>query len=344
MKHLLLLLLLTASLGHARAQQALTPALYQAPITAFADSINRVFQAFDKSPGRIPSGILEEYSLQFIDHQPFTGTNGSTTDNQLDINRWRAIYGDLQGARINSASASMLTLAAVNLALDRYATDVYVELPILHFTYHSIRTDALSSGRLRSVNNRLYDVAGQNPYQLNTTFAIAASSAALPSASASFVLRPDLFWTNTGRTVASLQADLGTGSGFMAMSWNVPQPVSYASAGTKDVRVRVTYTDGSTFESHLRVLAPTPRPMARYAGSDANVTSFSLTADGTYTYNSRPASALISIEYGGRNKTNPNPTVLYKPLIILKGFDISGILPIPTEFSRIDGRTILVTD
>ena len=86
---------------------------------------------------------------------------------------------------------------------------------------------------------------------------------ALPSASASFVLRPDLFWTNTGRTVASLQADLGTGSGFVAMSWNVPQPVSYASAGTKDVRVRVTYTDGSTFESHLRVLAPTPRPMGR---------------------------------------------------------------------------------
>ena len=142
--------------------------------------------------------------------------------------------------------------------------------------------------------------------------------------------------------MASLQADLGTGSGFVAMSWNVPQPVSYASAGTKDVRVRVTYTDGSTFESHLRVLAPTPRPMARYAGSDANVTSFSLTADGTYTYNSHPASALISIEYGGRNKTNP--TVLYKPLIILKGFDISRILPIPTEFSRIDGRTILVTD
>ncbi|GAA4031849.1 hypothetical protein GCM10022409_15130 [Hymenobacter glaciei] len=49
----------------------------EAPLTGFADASNTVFQAVDKN--RVSSGILEEYGLQFIDHTPFTGTNGFTT-------------------------------------------------------------------------------------------------------------------------------------------------------------------------------------------------------------------------------------------------------------------------
>ena len=181
MKRFLLLLLLAAR-GFASLAQSTTPvnpvrpslpplafptpvsASEQGPpLTAFADSINRIFQAVDKS--RVSSGILEEYGLQFIDHTPFTGTNGYSAANQLNINRWRAIYGDLRGARINNNAAAMPSLAAVNQALDRYAADANVELPILHFNYHSIRTDALSSGAIQSINNRLYDVPGRDPYQ-----------------------------------------------------------------------------------------------------------------------------------------------------------------------------------
>jgi hypothetical protein len=83
MKHFLfVLLLLTASLGRSEAQRGgFTPGQFSfvkpeqsVPLTAFADSIARVFQAVDKT--RITFGILEEYGLQFIDHTPFTGTNG----------------------------------------------------------------------------------------------------------------------------------------------------------------------------------------------------------------------------------------------------------------------------
>lgn len=263
---------------------------------------------------------MEEYGLQFIDHVPFTGTNGFTADNQLDINRWRAIYGDLYGARINSNSAGMASLAAVNQALDRYARDEHVELPILHFNYHSIRTDALSRGLIRSANNRLYDVLGRNPYRLHSAFAVAASSAALPSASTSFVFRPDLFWTNTGRVIASFEADFDDGGGFVGLSWNTPRYVGYGSAGPKDVRVRVRYTDGSTFESHLVVISPAPQPQQslRFTG-EPNIFPFTLTADKAWA--GETASALISVEYGGIS--NGRPAVLDKPLIVVKGFDVS---------------------
>ncbi|MCI1190175.1 hypothetical protein MON38_22340 [Hymenobacter sp. DH14] len=105
----------------------------------------------------------------------------------------------------------MLPLATVNQRLAQYALDSAVELPILHFNYHSIRTDALSSGLIQSANNRLYDVDGRNPYQLNTAFGVAASTTDLPSAQASFIVRPALFFTNTGRTVATVQADFADG-------------------------------------------------------------------------------------------------------------------------------------
>ena len=296
------------------------PPEYEAPITGFADAINTVFQAVDKS--RVASGILEEYGLQFIDHTPFTGTNGFTAANQLDINRWRAIYGDLYGARINNNSAAMVSLADVNTRLDAYAIEPSVELPILHLDYHSIRTDALSSGRIQSVSNRLYDVAGQDPYQLNTAFAVAAAATDLPSATPSFIFRSSLFWTNTSRNVAALQADFADGNGFVAMSWDVGRPVSYATGGPKDVRVRVSYTDGSTFETHLLVVSPEPMAQARYSGV---AQSFTLRAE--KAYNGRTASAKISVEYGGLSKSTPDPAVLDKPLIVVKRFDVSGYIP-----------------
>ena len=101
------------------------------------------------------------------------------------------------------------------------------------------------------------------------------------------------------------------------------------------MRVRVSYTDGSIFESHLRVLSPAPVPQAKYAGV-ASLPSFTLTAD--KSFNGATASALISVEYGGQNKATPDPAVLDKPLIVVKGFDVSGILPTPNNFSPIDGR------
>ena len=96
----------------------------------------------------------------------------------------------MQGARINNNAAGLALLANINAILAQYAREPAVELPILHLDYHSIRTDALRNGLLRSVNNRLYDVAGQNPYQLNTAFGVAASATELPSASPSFIFRP----------------------------------------------------------------------------------------------------------------------------------------------------------
>lgn len=184
---------------------------------------------------------------------------------------------------------------------------------------------------------------GQDPYQLNTAFAVAASDAVLPSASPTFIFRSDLFWTNTGRTVASIQADFADGNGFVDMSWNVAYTVSYATAGLKDVRIQVSYTDGSTWQSHLQVLAPAPTTASR-TGNSAGRTALSTTA--TYSgipnpndiftltastpYLGKAASAQISVEYSGA------PGVLDKPLIIVKGFDVSGILPLGnTRFSAI---------
>lgn len=327
MKHFLFvlaLLFLTLDNGFAQrlpAGRTTAPASeYEAPTTTFADSINAVFQNLDKS--RVASGILEDYGLQFLDHAPFTGTGGFTADNQLDMGRWRALYGDLYGARINTAAMSMASLAAVNQALAQYAPEPSVELPILHFNYHRFRPDAVSSGRLRSVRNRLSDVPGQNPYQPATMFGVAASATALPSATPAFIFRPSLFFTNTGRTVATLQADFADGLGFVGLSWDVARTVGYATAGPKDVRVRVGYTDGSIWESHLLVVAPAPAPLARYSGTP-NL-DFPLTADRAYS--GPAASARITVEYGGRNKANPDPAVLDKPLIVVKGFDVSGII------------------
>lgn len=158
---------------------------------------------------------------------------------------------------------------------------------------------------------------------------MAASQAALPSASTHFIFRSDLFWTNTKRRVASLQANFDDGYGFVPMSWNAPHAVSYSSAGPKDVRVQVSYTDGTTFESHLVVVAPQPADQLRY--SDAADSTFSLVA--TKGYDGIRDTAVVAIKYGGQNKSTPDAKVLDKPLIVVKGFDVSRIFKILPRFS-----------
>ena len=111
------------------------------------------------------------------------------------------------------------------MPLSRFTSRVLAGPALLQFAYHHIRTDALRNGLIQSANNRLSDVAGQNPYQFNSAFAVAAFDAVLPSATTACIFHSDLFWTNTGRTVAALQADFAYGNGFGAMSGNAARTV-----------------------------------------------------------------------------------------------------------------------
>ncbi|RTQ50654.1 T9SS type A sorting domain-containing protein [Hymenobacter gummosus] len=297
---------------------AAPPADPNPPIAAWSNAIGPIFEHVDRS--QVPSGILEEYGFSFIDWTPYTGQD-LTPANHADAARWRRLYGALYRARFGPYAPAMPAPAQVNTALRAYDADSLVELPVLCFRYHAFRSDAVQQNLVHVQNNQIYDVPGrsQSPYEAHTAFMVAPTQNLFATNQLRFVFRQGLFYSNLGQLPTSLQVDFGDGQGYVNAGWDAPLAVTYADTGRYTLRFRLGYADGSQLYSHAPVQVAAVPPAARYTGF-ADVRQV-LTADRTWWAAAGPASATVTIEYN-----ESGPPVLDKPLIVLEGYDVSGII------------------
>lgn len=78
--------------------------------------MDHIFGALDQS--FINTGILTDYGIDLANHTLFDGT--IRTDNEMDMNTWRALYGSLLSSVINPSS-NMIHLRTINDRLRTYA-------------------------------------------------------------------------------------------------------------------------------------------------------------------------------------------------------------------------------
>ena len=246
---------------------------------------------------------------------------------------------------INGPSALPL-LPDLNAALQAQAA-ASPAIPILvqRLDYATLRPDALTAGLLTAQNEQLYDVPGrtQSPYRVRTLFAAAPERNSVPTGNVSFVFPATLHVQSGGGSVQALSLDFGDGRGYLPATWGQPLAASYTTAGTKRVKVRVSYNANrpvieseseiiqprtTTYESHfdLVVLAPAaPAVASRYA------------TDGFDYY--IPARAgihsggKVTVRFGGAQGSRNRIT---KPLIVAEGYDPSSIAPKVQENYGID--------
>ncbi|WP_310394078.1 T9SS type A sorting domain-containing protein [Hymenobacter sp.] len=344
---LLLLFCWLLALGRVAAQSfPLSTPLSSPPSTPPSDSVrlylDNMFANLDKT--QVPTPYLEEYGFRFAPLRLFAGTLQDS--NRTTATLWRLLYGTVLSGNINGPCALPM-LPDLNTAL-RTQTTASPAIPLLvqRLDYATLRPDAVSAGLLTGQNEQLFDVPGrpQSPYQVRTLFAAAPARSTVPTGDVSFVFTQALHVQSGGGGLRSLSLDFGDGRGYLATAWNQPLAASYSTAGTKRVKVRVTYTiplvvsssstkaggavtqaapapnnPYATYESHfdLEVLAPaTNGGAARYAN------------DGfTYSIPPRPglhSGALVSVRLGGALNAR---TQITKPLIVAEGYDPSSIAP-----------------
>ncbi|WP_179223113.1 DNRLRE domain-containing protein [Pontibacter ummariensis] len=277
-----------------------------------ADKMNHIFAPLDKA--QVPTGFLADYATEFL---PLDIFNGVLTDsNRVNMDAWRMAYASLYTSRIYGTNP-LPTLASVNSTIESVqSTTSAIPVAIAFSKYGYIKSDAISNNLLKLENEQLKDVSGrtQSPYAERFFFTASPVSNNSNSGSVSLVFKPELFYNTAGKAVQNLYVDFADGRGYVSASWNIPVSATYTSDGTKLIKVKVSFTDNSSYECYSQLEVANATSVAlRYARTPDLIQPFAAT--GLHS----GGEALIS--YGAGHST------ITKPLIVVEGYDASDVAP-----------------
>ncbi len=321
-RSLLLLLMLCTFYAHAQVSDA------------WKTQIESTFQHVNRTP--VTTGLLNDYGLYFTNIDKFNGIPSDT--NYIELNEWQMLYTSLYTCRFNSNAAAMpdppivfamvdsLSLAPLfgqRLALlppTTYSNKIL--FAGLHYNYERFKSNAVPSLVYVS-NNKIYDTPGRltTPYEIKEAFAVVPTRSVLEGASHTFMFSPELFYTNTGKTISTVNIDFGDGAGYRNVSANEPIPIVYDAEGMKTMRIKITYTDQTFKESRTKIevtdVATSMPVQARYGDVDkVDEKNFPLAGfHAPKPYQGVIAKALVTIGYANTDKK------IRKPLIVVEGFD-----------------------
>lgn len=293
--------------------------------------LDNIFQNVNKS--QIPFGYLEEYGPGMV---PFDIFNGVLTDsNRTDITLWQAIYGNMRAARI-FGTPNLPDAATVNTSINSFTnyTNQTAAIPLLLMNYSALNENAVAQNLFTVSNNQIFDVPGrtQSPYVQRILFAASPSIGVSNNGTISVLFRSDLFYTNTSKTISSLQLDFNDGQGYRTITLNTPFTKTYTDTGYKRWKIKLNCTDASSYEcfAEFRVarVVATGNVAGRYSDGPPDIVQ---------TFNAVPdvhSGGTVSVRFSRKGTER----TLNKPFIVVEGYDASNVAPLirtdPYTFQR----------
>ncbi len=284
--------------------------------TTFYGKMNFTFGNLNKS--LVTTGFLREYGIDFLHLENYDGKLLHDS-NWVNLEDWRMLYASLDSEQVN-ANANLLYLDTLNRLISRFALPGQaVNITTMYYNYQGLDSAAVSKNLISISNQQLYDVAGrtQSPYITHSVFAVATTQQSVFTGANQLIFRPELYLSNTGKAISTLQIDpLGTGS-FQTASFNTPIAVTYPDSGLYPLVVKITYTDGTINYGHTKIAAYlNPGATARYGTRPTT----NETVIATKSYLGAVASGDITMDLAQGNTTGQ----IRKPLIVVEGFDPDG--------------------
>ncbi len=277
-----------------------------------------IMQPLDKS--QIPTGFLEEYGAPIIPMETFNGT--LTDSNRIDMNLWRTLYFQLQTGWAETGSNPLPAITTVNTTIKNNTGDT-VAIPILLGSYNTVKSYAFTNNLLsyNSSQNKVYDVSGrpESPYDTKNLFAAAPAKKISKYGTEIFVVKNNMIWNNTGKTISSLQINFDNGSGFQTIAVGTPVTINYTDTGYKRWTIKVTLNDATVRQCYSNYYVQ----QASSVGSRFSTASAVVPSWGTVSPTSSYCGATVSVVYSSKSYTG----TLRKPLIVVEGYDVSNILP-----------------
>ncbi len=295
----------------------------QAP-DSLSQKLRSIFANIDKS--QVPTGYLYEAGVRFLSPFVYDGTLTDSSRTNMDVLRY--LRAQLASSRVYGTD-TLPSLPAFNARLQAAVATANGAIPIAmqYMPYASIRPDALQNNLLTVQNEQVFNVAGrsESPYQTNVLFAAAPELSYSRTGTVSFLFRKNLYLSGNGATPGSLALDFGDGNGYQAVTWGQPIGTTYATAGTKRIKVKALFqffayigrrfvTTTETRESWFDFQVLNAGAAARYG------------ANGQDTYYLKPPGnpygATVTVVYGKNHGQH-----VVKPFIVVEQYNLAGAAP-----------------
>ncbi|WP_445734251.1 hypothetical protein [Mariniflexile sp.] len=280
--------------------------------TDYYNRMQHVFGNIDKT--KVTTGYLKEFGIRFNEVEAYNGV--ISTNNLVDKTQWQSLYSSLYTMRVGTVAQNMVAPNTVfdNLKTEQANSTEDVLVAAQYYNYQQYKTNAQTNGDVTVNNDRIYDVAGRNPYDTKTIFGVAPLKKQLQGNTFTFKLPSSLIYSNSGLTISQVQVDFDNGQGYQTIALNTAQSITYTSGGEKELKVKFVYSGGPTLYSHSKIwvdyIAPQGGTTARFNGSGK--TTQIITGN---PWQGSSTSGLVTVELA------PGHTQLTKPLIVVEGFD-----------------------
>lgn len=268
-------------------------------------------------PNAVDSGILLDRVLSMVELSRF---DGGVDAPSITTSEWRQAYFEMSRAAYESSRWPTLE----EMSSDGAGP---VRLALLDLSYQRLRDDALASGALVARDQRV-SLGSGNPFRTESLFAAASlRERTYHGERISFVLDSRSFVSNrTNATASGIEIDFGDGDGFRAVLFDEEVAVSYASAGEKVIRLRLTEESGevrnAAFVFNVQSLGtPTPHD------------TLHITASIPYGGQLGTANAYVYLAEGHSELTNP--------VIAVEGFDLDNSLDWDDLYALLNQENLL---
>lgn len=197
------------------------------------NSINPIFENLDKT--KISSGMLLDYAMEFTDVEAY---NGVVTDSTyVNANVVGDIYKTLFMSKVvaDTTHTPLFNKYAYNWARERFnatkdSTGTYILTGLL-YEYQKFNENAVAQNKIWALNNKYYDkyINGvwQNPYETHKTFALTPPILRSRSKDVYFKLPNELFLTNLGSQINTIQLDADNGQGYQNLPFDTAVPLQF---------------------------------------------------------------------------------------------------------------------
>jgi len=272
--------------------------------------LNNMFSTLDKT--KVPNGLLRDYAFDLTDLDKYSGAD-LNDKNYVD----REIYSYLLRT-VRSAAVGNKPFGDVSqiLATQYGAGDNnIVALSGMAYQYAYIKENAITDQLIRfqsgKVSDRTVNGVWQNPYATKHVIGFAPQDSIFETNSVTFKLPSNTWFTNLSYNKIEIDPD---GNGYRQMTLGGSMPVTYNSGGRKEIKMRVTLTNGQQLVSHTNILVKSAMAMSMLSDADLTTPRISFTG---VAYKGVSTTARVFVKT--RNGTIRNPFIVVEEFAPLLG-------------------------
>ena len=260
---------------------------------------------------KIPTGILAERAVELL---PFDAYDGVLRDsNYSDYTSQAMLYLSLASSRDD-----MLKDMSPESYLSIMKKAPNESLSLLLFRYSTLREQAYQEGLIKRNGNNLSFMkpSSQRLYQQREVFSLAPKRVVWDTYDVSFVLPPNLIWSNMQGEIRDLRVRFEENAPFEAVKPSKPVSHHYQREGIHHIVFQVKLKDGRSLQSQANIQIVLPKELK----SESSTTN--------YVHNEVPILSKRGVHKGGTLQicyADPMVRKLRKPLIIAEGFEVSNL-------------------